>query len=303
MIEHIDFHISYKCLNKCIFCSSSDSMEKFGNHPLEIECLIKLLGDKRKKGFKSVNFTGGEPTIFPSFLKLIRETKKLGYKIYVGTNGGRFADRNFCFEAANFLDEVCFSLHGHTPRLHNFLTGDKGSFKRLRKALDNLSQFPIRFSSNTVVTKYNFGSLEKILGSLKRNRIKQVLISNLAPEGRGLINYDQLVVKLKDFRSLIPTLVKVADKSNMIIRFFGLSACILGNFACHSNDFSWDNRLNIEQAKNKRFYLEEEESLSPQRKRIKPLKCQCCLYNQICGGIFQEYFERFGDGELKPFKK
>lgn len=113
MFEHIDFHVSYRCFNQCVFCSSANSIERFRNHPLKIEEIIKLLETKKEKGFSSVNFTGGEPTLYPSFNILVRETKRLGYRVYVGTNGGRFESKKFCLEVIPFLDEVYFSCHGH----------------------------------------------------------------------------------------------------------------------------------------------------------------------------------------------
>jgi len=302
-MNQLDFHISYNCFNKCIFCSSSVSIKKFRSHPISVECILKLLREKNKQGFTSVNFTGGEPTLVTGFIRLLKETKKIGYRIYVGTNGGNFADGKFCRETVGFLDEVCFSCHGHIPRLHNFLTFNKQSFTRLEKAMDNLSKFTVRFSSNTVVNKYNFDYLDKILEFLMKKQIKQALISNLAPEGRGLENYDKLAVRLMDFKKKIPALVKSADKENFIIRFFGLPACILGRFACCSNDFSWDERLTIEQERKKIFFLKQEPCLLPTRGRVKTVKCRSCLYGKICGGIFEEYFKKYGDGELAPIDK
>jgi MoaA/NifB/PqqE/SkfB family radical SAM enzyme len=303
MMEHIDFHISYRCPNKCLFCSSADSIKKCRNHPLKAEDILQKLKKNKKNGFRSVNFTGGEPTILPFFPSLVKETKRLGYRIYIGTNGGRFENRRFSLETAPFLDEVCFSCHGHTPGIHNFLTVNKIAFKRLNKAMDNLSKFSIRFSSNTVVTKFNIDCLEKALNFVIERQIKQALISNLAPEGRGLANYDKLAVRLSDLKNKIPALIKMANKNNIIIRFFGLPACVLGSFACYSNDFCWDGRLNIEQEKNKIFFLKEERCLLPIRGRIKTAKCRSCLYGKICGGIFEEYFKRFGDEELLPFRR
>lgn len=300
-MEHIDFHISYNCLNRCLFCSSSSSIEKFNRYPLKIETILSLLRRKRGKGFTSVNFTGGEPTLFPGFTQLVKGTKKMGYRISVGTNGGRFKSKKFCLQIAPFLDEVYFSCHGHTSGLHNFLTANAASFAMLNRAMDNLSKFPIRFCTNTVVTKYNIDYLEETLNFIIKKKIKHVLISNLAPEGRGLRNFAELVVRLNDFKNKIHALVKIANRHEVVIRFFGLPACILGKFSCYSNDFCWDKRLNIEQDKNERLFLKKEECISPARNRVKTVKCQTCLYNEVCGGVFEEYLGKFGDEELEPF--
>lgn len=302
-MEHIDFHISYRCFNKCVFCSSADSIAKYINHPLKIQDILRILKSYYKKGFRSVNFTGGEPTLFYDFSGLVKEAKALGFKIYVGTNGGGFATKRFCRAAAPFIDEVCFSYHGHTSRLHNLLTSNKESFGRLERARTNLSEFPVRFLNNTVITKYNIEHLANILNFLKNRGISQVLFSNLAPEGRGLRNYDRLVVRLASLKEKIPALIQIANRKNIVIRFFGLPACILGDFACYSNDFCWDARLNIEQDKNRKFYLKEETCFLPTRNRLKTAKCKGCIYLEICGGVFSEYLKKFGDEELKSLHK
>ncbi len=299
IMEHIDFHISYNCLNRCVFCSSSDSIRKCGSHPLGLDDIINLLKKKKRLGFKSINFTGGEPSVFPNFLALARQTKKLGFRIYVGTNGGRFAEAGFCREAAPFLDEVCFSCHGHNAALHNRLAANKDAFPRLKKAVGNLSGFPVSFSSNTVVTKYNIDYLGDIINILASWGIKHILISNLAPEGRGLKNFDRIAVKLAQIKKEVPALVKLADSKKIIIRFFGIPACVLGDSACCSNDFCWDGRLNIEQGYNGKFFLKEEKCFLPMRGRIKTGRCGTCIYESVCGGIFKEYFKKFGDEELE----
>jgi len=302
-MEHIDFHISYRCVNKCIFCSSSDSIRKFKNHPLRYEQAIAILKEKRKQ-FKSVNFTGGEPTLLSFLPRLAQESKKLGYKIYVGTNGTGFADRDFCRKVAPFIDEICFSVHGYTSALHNFHTKNKASFANLNKALKNISAFPVTLLSNTVITKYNFPYLEEILSFLASKKIKQSLFSNLAPEGRGLDNYKKLATRLSDIKKRVPRLVKSANNDKIILRFFGIPACVLGDYATHSNDFFWDARLNIEQAgDNKKFFIEQEKTYFPNRSRIKTQKCKACFYKNICGGVFQAYYNIFKDKELQPLKK
>jgi len=299
-ITHLDFHISYTCLNKCIFCSSADSVKKFSSHSLKTEEILKILRNKRKLGFESVNFTGGEPTLFKNFFELVKKTKKLGYRIYVGTNGGRFKDMEFCKKTAPFINEVCFSVHGHKSSLHNLHAQNSKSFNILNKAIKNLSNFPIRFSSNTVITKYNFFYLDKILKFLTKKNIKQSMISNLAPEGRGLKNYDELVARIEKIKKKIPTLIKIAEKSDIILRFFGLPSCVLGEHKAYSNDFHWDERINVEQVKEREKYYLKEEKAKINRGRIKSKKCDSCLYNEICGGIFKEYYKKFGDNELNP---
>jgi len=300
--DHIDFHISYQCNNKCIFCSSAEAIREFKNHPLKLKNIVAIL-KKRKKDFKGINFTGGEPTLYPYFKELVKTAKNFGYKIYIGSNGGRFSDKNFCRETAPFINEICFSVHGHNSRLHNFHTKNSRSFENLDKAFDNVSDYKIALFSNSVITRYNFPHLKKIFMFLASKKIKQALFSNIAPEGDGLKNYKKLTVKLADIKKTVPQLVELADQKNIVLRFFGIPLCILGKYATYSNDFFWDARMNIEQVgpENKHF-IKEEKAYLPERKRIKTEKCHKCFYKKICGGVFEEYYKNFGDQELKPIE-
>jgi len=301
-MEHIDFHVSYTCLQKCVFCSSADLIKRFHDYPLTIDRILDVLRKKRTRGFRSVHFTGGEATIIPSFETLIEETKKIGYIISVGSNGGKFQDKAFCAQVAPRLDEVSFSIHGHTAELHNSLAKDRESFQRLTRAIDHLSGYALKVFSNTVITRINFAYLDKTLKFALSKGIKQLLFSNIAPEARGLKNYKKLAVRLTELKKIIPILVKTSQAHQSVIRFFGIPACVLGEFACYSNDFYWDQRLTIELDFNKKAYLNEAKCLFPSRKRVKISKCRSCFYRKICGGIFQEYLINYGDKEIEPIK-
>jgi MoaA/NifB/PqqE/SkfB family radical SAM enzyme len=285
-----------------VFCSSSDAIGRFHRQPLALDPILTLLKEKKKKGFTSVHFTGGEATLVPFFTELAQETRKMGYSIRVGTNGGRFSEKKFCSQVAAYLDEVCFSIHGHSAKEHNMIVKTQGSFSNLSRALAWLSDYPIRIFSNTVISRLNFNSLEKIETFLLKKKIKHMLFSNLAPEGRGLRDYQALAVRLSEIKTKIPVLIKKANAHKSIIRFFGMPACILGDFACYSNDFYWDERLTLELAAGKKNYVKEERCMRPTRKRIKTAVCRCCLYKSVCGGIFEHYYSLYGDKELEPVK-
>lgn len=302
-ITHIDFYLSYQCQNHCLFCSASSLMEKFHNYPLGFKEVSDFLEKKKKEGINSINFTGGEPTLYPKFKELLKLAKKLNFKVYVNTNGEKFSDPKFTKEIAPFIDEICFSFHGANSKVHNFLMGGNGSFKKQLKGLINLSGYPIKFFSNLVVTKLNFDSLEKIVQFSFKNGIKELLVSNVVPEGRGLKNYLKLAIRLKDMKKIVPRLVKIANSKNIIIKFFGFPMCILEGNAVSSNDLFFDKRLYVERNfMEGKPVLKEKNVFSPTYKRIKPDKCKNCLYNKICGGVFKEYYKNFGDQELQSVK-
>lgn len=303
-MKRLEFHISYNCVNNCSFCSEYDRMEQFKKNPVSFSEIKKELIIKRKSGFDFVNFTGGEPTIHPNFIEIIKFAKTLGYRIYVGTNGVMFAKKEFCAEVVPFLDEISFSIHGHNAILHDNLVGRRGAFDNIVSAINNIDSlgFTNKFA-NIVAVKDNFESTDEILEFLGKRKFSQALFSNLAPEGMGLKRYGQLSVRIGDWRKKIPKLVKVSEKYGINLRFFGLPLCALGSYKFLSNDLFWDARLTTERSgKSNMVSLIDIKNDVPDRNRIKAKVCAECDYDKICFGVFNEYIKNFGVKELKAFK-
>jgi MoaA/NifB/PqqE/SkfB family radical SAM enzyme len=119
--------LSYDCNNHCTFCLDSerarrDDAQQPGHQG----------PDHRgpKEGRERLILSGGEPTMHPNFLDFVKLGKRAGYpKVQTVTNGRMFKYPEFLSTAAkNGLDEITFSLHGHTAKLHDALVGTPGAF-------------------------------------------------------------------------------------------------------------------------------------------------------------------------------
>lgn len=301
-MQILEFHISYQCPNNCYFCSEKAQLLKINQEFVPKGPVIEKLKKYRKKGFKEVTLTGGEPTLHPDFIQILKEAKNMGYTTLATSNGCCLSSKSFAKKVFPWLDKVCFSLHGFNAKMHNFHTKNPDSFSKVKKALSNMSEFgKDKFGMvNIIITPYNIGFLEKIMFFASGyNCIKHVLFSAVAPEGEGLKNYQSLSVSLKRIQKKVPALAEVAKKKSLVLRFFGLPMCILGGFYRFSNDFYWTARSTIElRQSGKSEFLKVTRSYKPVRKRIKVYKCRNCAAKDVCGGVFKEYAERYGTEEL-----
>lgn len=304
-MKRLEFHISYKCPNNCSFCSEGDQLKKFKGTFVSKEAILKHLGRFAHHGFNHLTLTGGEPTLHPDFLEIIRFASLSGYKTYVSSNGGLFARKSFCLKALPYLDEVSFSLHGDSARLHDSLTNNPGSFLRLRKAFANIKEGKkkVFVFVNIVATLKNLPYLKNIIDFAADSvSAKQVLISAVAPEGAGKDNFLRLTIPLKEMAKHLSLLVDTAYRRKMRIRFFGVPMCSLGKFFGFSNDAYWSSRTTIELWRNLGHeFLKVTKSYKPVRNRIKVRKCLRCAVRNICGGVFREYVVKFGAEEIHPF--
>lgn len=301
-MERLEFHISYDCPNDCIFCSEKDQLDKFRGQFVEKKSILDNLQVFSARGFNHVTFTGGETTLHPDIVDLVRSAKQLGYKTYISSNGGLFASSAFSKKIFPFLDEVCFSVHGHNAKFHNFLTKNKQSFSRLKKALENMEKYgsDIFCFVNIVITKYNFPFIDEIINFISQyKKIKQVLVSYVAPEGSGFKNFINLTVPLKEIKKKVPFLVEFSQKKSLNIRFFGLPLCVLDGYEIYSNDVYWSSRTTLERwAKGGEVILKKTLSHDPSRKKIYTEKCNDCVKRGLCGGIFEKYVDEYGNKEI-----
>ena len=77
------------CNFRCPFCHNASLVTGNTNDLPYSPCeLIEFL-DGRKKMLDGVCITGGEPLLHPEIPQLIRDIKKLGYKVKLDTNGSR----------------------------------------------------------------------------------------------------------------------------------------------------------------------------------------------------------------------
>ena len=302
-MKRLEFHISYICNHNCIFCSEYDRLQKYKNNPLTILQIKTILLDRRKKWFNHVNFTWGEPTLVPQFIDLLKFTKKLWYKIYVWTNWTMFSSENFTKKALKYIDELSLSIHWYNKETCKIQTWSNKHFKiftdYISKNIIKYNNPNIFYFANIVLDKHNYKDSLKIIKFIKKYypQVKQVLISNIAPEWAAEHNFWDLVFDLLDFKSYILEIVEYCNHNNLILRFFGLPTCILGEkYYDYSNDEHWEQRHTIERFTNKDWKIILQDIYSPDnsRKRAFVEKCNDCKWKiKPCTGVFKKYLDYY----------
>jgi organic radical activating enzyme len=300
-MKRLEFHISYICSHKCIFCSEYDRLRKYKNNPLTIFQIKTILLDRKKKWFNHVNFTGWEPTLIPGFLDLLKFTKKLWYKIYVWTNWTLFTGDKFAKEAIKYIDELSLSIHWYDEETCLKQTNSREHFNIYKNYISkNILKYKndeIFYFSNIVINKYNYREVLNILKFIKKTYpiVKQVLISNIAPEWAAEHNFKELVFDLHDFKNYISEIIDYCNKNSLTVRFFWLPTCILWDkYYNYSNDKYWEERHTIERFTNKNWKIILQDIYSPDnsRKRTFVEKCNFCKWKiNPCTGVFNEYLE------------
>ncbi|MHC4606796.1 MAG: radical SAM protein, partial [Planctomycetota bacterium] len=88
----------------------------------------RVLGELRDLGTLFVTFTGGEPTVRPDFLDLLRHASDLRFAVQFFSNGVRIDDAAADALASMRLFHAGLSVYGATAETHDRVTRRPGSF-------------------------------------------------------------------------------------------------------------------------------------------------------------------------------
>jgi organic radical activating enzyme len=301
--RRLELHLSYDCGQRCAFCSESGRMARWRAAPLRAEEIARVLVGRRRAGFDHVTFTGGEPTAHPLLKTALGLARRLGYRTYLTTNGGRFADAEYARGVLPLVGELCLSVHGPDAASHDACSRTPGSFERAMRALRNVERYGARTTllTNTVATRLNWDGLDGVLSLLrKRRKVSHCLVSNVAPEGRAVRAYARLAVPLAWWRERASAWARSFEGSGAVLRFFGLPLCALGGRLDLSNDAHFSPRETVERrAAGGAAGLAAIVSLDASRGRRKAEACASCAASADCAGVFARYLDVFGAGELE----
>ncbi len=194
--------IAAACNEKCLFCLDADAQ----NGKLIDQTIIQ---DEITSGYKAgvynrIIISGWEASINPRFSDYISYAKSIGYdRIQTVTNGNMFSRPDFCkkvFDA--WLQEVTFSFHWHTKKLHDYLTATPWSFEKALAWLIHIRKYypNIIINIDMVVNKLNVEYLPKMVQFFMRLWVYEFDILQIIPFWRGFSEYkDILFYKIEDY--------------------------------------------------------------------------------------------------------
>lgn len=294
----------YNCNNRCVFCIYADRHDipdKPGRR------IVKEMKAARARGNKWLVFVGGEVFIRKDVAGLIAEAKKMGFdEIVAATNGRMFAYRDFAEKVLGAgITQVYFSLHGHTPELHDSLTQAQGSFEQQIRGIKNLIALGFKnIGTHTTIVKNNYRHLPEIASlvlTLGIDRQDFVFVDpNYGGAKKAFETCVPRIAAAAPFIKKALALLKKNASRHYAVRYF--PACRLKGCEEYASDLRDMQTVHTEHIgpeftdlhveRTRRAYL-----------RTKTDKCAPCRYFSACEGVWKEYLKRFGDEELRPVRR
>lgn len=179
-------NVTYVCNNHCTFCAVGTRTQVDG-HPTRQR---EILDTYRRHGVVLVDFDGGEPTLNPELIPLIRYAKRVGYeRINVTTNGRLCAYEDFAQKlVTSGLTTLLFSVHGPDLKSHAREVGVAEAFGQTMQGIDHcVAHRPegVELGMNVTLTKTNFERLDDLAQLAFDHGLPWLNIQFLTPFGRA----------------------------------------------------------------------------------------------------------------------
>ncbi|MCR4678149.1 MAG: radical SAM protein [Lachnospiraceae bacterium] len=235
MIETMVFPCTYKCNAKCIMCSIPE--RKLSD--LDVKEFERFFSDKRLRNLKSVNITGGEPTLradLPDLVNMILDKCPMINEILVNTNGLlpdliysqverilSLLNENiklWVFVSLDALDETAEYIRGVAK------AGEKAreTIEKLKKLKDRYANFEIAISCT--ISSANYDRLRAIYDYARERGICIDFIYatvnsayiNSAPKADNFVMDEQQKEVVASFLEAIDDYSNVVSSKAFIIR-------------------------------------------------------------------------------------
>lgn len=151
----VSFHFTRQCNKSCGFCFHTATT----SYKVPIEDAKRGLALLKAAGMRKINFAGGEPFFYKSFLgAMIAFCKEELYleSVSILTNG-TLVDEAFLTKYGPYIDIIAVSCDSFNEQTNIAIgRGTRDNVRRLFQIRDRCEHFGIKFKFNTVVCRLNY---------------------------------------------------------------------------------------------------------------------------------------------------
>lgn len=302
--QQMEIQLGHMCNNRCVFCVSGQRTAMREAFALEADPILRAIREQYASGMRKLTILGGEPTIQPEFINILRESVKMGFEeIVIFTNGVKTA-------RLSFLDEVLalggnftfrFSFQGANREAHERTTRKEGSFKRLVDSLANAQLRGQRITVNMCVVRSNFESVADFPALLLPFGAQQLHLDMVRPLDAGVRTEAELREMVPRYSDLVPHLERMISRfpDGFDVNLGNLPYCVapqLARWIHHDGERTMTVAVDGQDA----VSLPWDKYENKRRDKLKRESCRECVFDDRCSGVFETYRDFYGMDELVP---
>lgn len=202
----MEIEFSRICNFRCSYCYVDEKIEC--RNELSKEEIKDVIRQAKALGARKIIILGGEPSIYPHLVEMLRFISEEGLKIEMFTNGSGITQELAGILAAEKV-RVALKLNSRDEQVQDQLAGKKGAFQLINKALAALREagYPSKdlfLAISTVICRQNIAELPAMWQWLREQNIEP-FFEVITPQANALAN-NWLGVEPRELKELFSRL-------------------------------------------------------------------------------------------------
>ena len=291
-----------ECNFRCPFCFAAWHEEEV-KPPEEVmnnvgEKWRKYLDATKAKGYERLTVSGGEPTMHPEILPLLRYARELGFEsIELQTNASLVTPRNARKLRKAGVTDALVSLHSHREEIFDRITVTEGVFDTVIAGIKQLLEAGINVMISHVIIKWNVDDLVEFVRFCHREfpGMREILFFSMQPEARAAKNM-HIWPHLPRVREMVPAALDECVNLGVGYRIDsqeGYPMCFLTGH---------EHRVDLYDVTNPEGTFGDDLNAFQviERKKVKLPQCGDCYFEKACYGFWEGYFMLYGTEGVEP---
>ncbi len=180
----IVWHLTENCTCNCIYCYNEKPLFE-NKHCLNSRRIIELGQEMVSMQINDVQFSGGDPLLYPDIYKILTLLCKNSISVYLSTKS--FIDESKAdMLALSGLNLIQLSIDSLDPNKCFIINGQVGHGLKMLQSIEYLKKRGFRVNINTVVTSLNIAEVPIIIERLKDLGVNRI---GIAQYGKSIFNH------------------------------------------------------------------------------------------------------------------
>ncbi len=202
------WQITNVCNYNCSYCIFASGPEKI-NGELNTDEVKSAIDGLKKRNFRHVKFTGGEPFVRKDMADILEYAAGNDFVVDVSTNASLITPEKAQRISDMGLNMIHVSVDGHQRQIHEAVRGE-GTYDSTLRGLHNLTEQGVYVRVGTVLYTQNDSLLEEMVQFCADQGVKEVAFSLMQPAGRMAGDYS-LVTRISSLE-IAQSVEQLAEK-------------------------------------------------------------------------------------------
>ena len=167
-LTNVHIEITGRCNEKCVHCYIPGDKR---NREIDLCTFEDALNQSRKMNVLHLTISGGEPMLHKNFVEFLRLCREYEFSVNVLSNLTLLNAEILTELKQNYLLGVQVSLYSMNSRIHDEITGVKGSFEKTKRAILQLAENDVPLQIACPIMKNNKACYQDVVDWAKKLKV------------------------------------------------------------------------------------------------------------------------------------